>query len=316
MDQEAEAVRAAARALRGRVHRTPCVRSTALGDSLGVELWFKAECLQKTGSFKVRGVLTRLAALDDDERRRGLVSMSAGNHAAALAWAARDVGSTATIVMPERAVASKVAATERYGGRVVLTGGDLMAECEAVGARTGAVFVHPFDDDRVMAGHGTVGLEILEAVPRVDVVVVPVGGGGLIGGVATAIKTARPGVRVVGVEPAGAAAMTESLAAGAPRHLERANTIADGLAAPFAGARCLERVRRYVDDVVTVDDDAIARALLETLSRTKLAVEPSAAAPLAALLAGRLPVPCGATVVCVASGGNLDPGVLRGIIGR
>ncbi|HEX9888785.1 MAG TPA: threonine/serine dehydratase [Nitriliruptorales bacterium] len=308
------AVEAARAVISGRVHLTPVHASTSIGEQLGLRLRLKADLFQKTGSFKVRGVLNKLAGLTDDERARGLVSLSAGNHAAALSWGAAQLGLSATIVMPQAAAASKVAATTAYGGTVVLTDRSLMEGVTELQEEHGYVLVHPFDDEAIMAGHGTLGLEILEQVPDVEAVVVPVGGGGLIGGVASAIKQRRPEVAVYGVEPEAADAMTRSLALGEPAHLDHPQTIADGLAAPFAGVQTLAAVQRFVDGVVTVSEDQIAQATLLLHERTKLYVEPSAAAPLAALQAGALDLPDGTTTVLVASGGNVDAGVLADLL--
>ena len=305
---------AAQRRLAGRVHRTPTLSATTIGDRLGVRLHFKAELFQKTGSFKVRGVLNKLLGLGDDALARGLISISAGNHAAALAYGASVVGARATVVMPAGAVRAKIEATRCYGAEVILTEHDLLDTCRAVERERGALFVHPFDDLEIMAGHGTLGLEVLEALETLALLIVPVGGGGLIGGTAAAVKLACPRLRVVGVEPRGADAMTRSLAAGRPARLERFETIADGLAAPFVGAHNLEHVRAFVDDVVTVSEPAIFEATRLLLSRAKLAAEPSAAAPLAALLEGVVSPATRGTTCCVVSGGNVDREVLRRVV--
>ncbi len=296
----------------GRVHRTPTLSARSLGEMAGVRLVLKAELLQKTGSFKVRGVLNKLLAMDPAERARGLVSLSAGNHAAALAWGASAVGTRAAIVMPATAVQSKIDATRGYGGEVVLTDGNLLDTCLALQKERGLTLVHPFDDPLVMAGQGTIGLEILEDVPDVDLVVVPVGGGGLLSGIATAVKARRPETRVVGVEPTGADIVFRSLKAGKPLRLEgRPNTVADGLAAPFAGEHTQAQIRRDVDEVVLVEDDAIVRALKLIMERAKLVAEPAGAAAFAALLAGAVKPDRGALVACVVSGGNVDPALLK-----
>jgi threonine dehydratase len=299
----------------GRVHRTPMLSARSLGEPLGVRLHLKAELLQKTGSFKPRGVLNKLLAMAPGERARGLVSLSAGNHAAALAWGATAVGVRATIVMPATAVSAKVDATRRYGGEVVLTDGSLLDTCMTLQRERGLTLVHPFDDPLIMAGQGTIGLEILEDLPGVDVVIVPLGGGGLVSGIATAIKARRPTARVVGVEPTGADIVFRSLKAGRPLKLEgRPTTVADGLAAPFAGEHTQAQIARYVDDVVLVEDDAILEALKRIMQRAKLVPEPAGAAAVAALLAGAVTPTAGSTVACVVSGGNVDPALLRRIL--
>jgi threonine dehydratase len=304
-------IEAAARRISGKVHRTPTVTSSNLGRMIGTQLLFKAELLQKTGSFKVRGVLNHLLGLSQDQLRRGLITLSAGNHGAALAWAAATAGTTATVVMPATAVKSKVEAIRGYGGEVIQTSGNLLEECLALRDRRSLTMVHPFDDPAVMAGQGTVGLEILQDVPDVDFVIVPIGGGGLIAGIAAAVKQCRPDVRVIGVEPTGSDVMTRSLAAGKPVKMERSSTVADGLAAPFAGVHTLAHVQQFVDQIVLVDDTAILKALRLIMERTKLMAEPAGAAAFAALLAGALKVPASARVVCVVSGGNADPTILQ-----
>jgi threonine dehydratase len=292
--------------IRGRVNTTPTFSSSTLGEELGLRVYLKAELFQKTGSFKPRGVFNKLLSMDPAELSHGLVSLSAGNHAAALAYGATAVGAKATIVMPATALPSKVEATRRYGGEVVQTEGSVLDACLALQRERELTLVHPFDDLAVMAGQGTVGLELLEQVPDVDMVVVPVGGGGLISGIAAAAKLwRRPPVRVVGVEPEGAAAMSRSLEEGAPVRLDRVDTIADGLAPPFAGEHTFGHVQRFVDEIVRVTDMEILDALRVVIQRCKLAAEPSGAAGLAALLSGKVAPTTGSTVVCVISGGNI-----------
>jgi threonine dehydratase len=304
-------VRDGARRLAGRIHRTPVLTSESLGAVAGCRLRFKVESFQRTGSFKARGALNRLLTLAPDDLRRGLVTLSAGNHGAALAWAARVAGSRATVVMPATAVPSKIAAVRAYGGEPVLTDGSLLERCQALQRERGLTLVHPFDDPMVIAGQGTVGLELLEDVPGVEVVVVPVGGGGLISGMAAALKGQRPDIHVIGVEPTGADVMSRSLAAGSPARLDRPQTVADGLAAPFAGDRTFAHVQALVDQVVRVEDQAIIAALRLILERLKVVVEPAGAAAFAALLAEAVRPAPAAEVVCILSGGNLDLGVLK-----
>ncbi|MEO5509796.1 MAG: pyridoxal-phosphate dependent enzyme [Longimicrobiales bacterium] len=301
-------IRDAAEFLRGRIHRTPLLSARSIGDRAGVKLWLKPENLQRTGSFKVRGVLNCIRQMSDDQKARGLVTISAGNHAQAVAWAAAAEGVAATVVMPENASPAKVEASRGYGANVVLHGDMFGAfkRMEDLRDEHGYTLLHPFDDPAVMAGQGTVGLEICEDLPDVDVLVVGIGGGGLISGIATAMRALRPGVRIVGVEPFGAAAMTEAMRAGEPVRLERIDTIADGLSAPAASARTLEHVRALVDDVVLVDDAAITNAMHALLERAKLLAEPAGAAATAAVLAGVAGCRPGDRVVCVVSGGNID----------
>lgn len=296
------------------IHRTPVHDSAYLGAETGSRVALKLESFQKTGSFKVRGVLNKLHHLTPEERSRGVVSLSAGNHAQALAWGASRLGLAAVVVMPAKAVTSKIEATRGYGGEVVLTEGDLLATCLQIQKERGLSLVHPFDDPLVIAGQGTLGLEVVEQVPDLDLVVVGVGGGGLIAGVATAIDALRPEARIVGVEPEGAAAMTRSLERGEPVRLERLDTVADGLAAPFAGRHTLAHVQARVDEMVTVPDEAIVRAMRTLLERCKVVAEPAAAAPLAALLEGAVVPPPGARVVLVVSGGNVDAERLKALL--
>jgi threonine dehydratase len=305
---------AARNVVAGRIHQTPVFESATLSAMTGTRLALKLESFQKTGSFKVRGVLNKLHHLSAEERRRGVVTLSAGNHAQALAWAARDIGILAVVVMPAGAVRSKVEATRGYGGEVVLTEGDLLATCLEIQHARDLVLVHPFDDPLVIAGQGTVGIEIVEEVPDVEVILVGVGGGGLISGIATAVAALRPDARVIGVEPEGAAVISRSLEAGEPLRLERLDTVADGLAAPFAGRHTLAHVRSRVSQVVTVHDAAIVDAMRLLLERCKLLAEPAASAPLAALIARRFVPPPGARVVCVVSGGNIDAERLKALL--
>src|SRR5262245_48269095 len=236
-----EQLRAAQQVIAGRLHRTPMFTASSLGKLVGVDLYLKAELFQKTGSFKSRGALNKLESLSNAERARGVITISAGNHAQGVAFAAGLLGVRATVVMPEAAVRSKVEATRGYGAEVVQHGAhkDLLPKMLEIQEERGLTYLPPFDDPYVIAGQGTVGLELLEDVPGPELVVVPVGGGGLISGVATAVKTLQPAARVIGVEPVGAPGMTESLRQNTPAHLDHTDTIADGLAAPFVGVRNL-----------------------------------------------------------------------------
>ena len=308
-------VRAAAERIAPYVLRTPTMSARSLGELVGSPaLQLKAELFQRTGSFKVRGVFNALLQLAPDDLARGVVSLSAGNHAAALAHAATRLGTTAVVVMPAHAATSKVEATRAYGGEVVLTEGSLLETCRQVQDERELTLVHPFDDIGVIAGAGTVGLEIVADTPQVDVVVVPVGGGGLIAGVAAAVTSLCPDARVVGVEPVSADGMSRALAAGAVVPIERPMSLADGLAAPFAGVHTLAHVQALVDRVVTVTDDEIAAAMRLLHQRAKLAAEPAAAAGLAALLRRDLVSP-DEQVVCVVTGGNVDASVVARVFG-
>ncbi|MGN6565598.1 MAG: threonine ammonia-lyase [Thermomicrobiales bacterium] len=320
-------VEAAQERVRGRVHRTPLLSSRTLGERIGAggPVWLKAENLQKTGSFKPRGALNQIEQLSAEEKARGVITVSAGNHAQGVAWAAAAAGVKAVVVMAEAASPVKVAATRGYGAEVVLHGAnntEAFAEMERLARERGLTLIHPFDAPTVIAGHGTVGLEVLADLPEFgqgagagrDTVVVGIGGGGLISGIAVAIKAQRPSARIIGVEPRGAAAMTESLRAGKVVPLTSSQTIADGLAAPFAGQRTLAIVQQLVDDVVLLDDDAIVEGLRFLLERAKLVAEPAGAAATAALLTGAVPIAPGATVVAIVSGGNVDHERLRGYV--
>jgi threonine dehydratase len=308
-------IRAARELLAGVVSSTPVAGSRALSELCGGPVWLKCENLQRTGSFKIRGAYTRIARLDAEQRARGVVAASAGNHAQGVALAARMLGITATVFMPERAAIPKVGATRGYGAQVHLVGetieGSIAAATEFA-EKTGAVFVHPFDHPDVIAGQGTVGLEVLEQVPDVRTVLVCTGGGGLLGGVAAAVKAQRPDVAVVGVQAEGAAAWPGSLRAGGPTALESMRTIADGIAVGRPGDITFPQVTALVDEIMTVDEDALSRALLHCLERAKLLVEPAGAAAVAALL--EYPRRFATPAVAVLSGGNVDPLVLLHVI--
>jgi threonine dehydratase len=299
---------AARSVIAGRLNLTPLIASTTLSRLIGSPLYLKLESWQKTGSFKARGALNKIAALSPAERAAGLITASAGNHAQALAWAAGTAGLACTVVMPQTAPAAKLAATQGYGGTVVLEPSALtvISRAQELAAQHGYTFVPPFDDPAIVAGQATIGLEIVDDLPDVATVVVPIGGGGLIGGVALAIKLLRPNARVIGVEPVGAAAMWQSRQAGAPVRLERIDTIADGLAAPFVGQLPFTIVQQYVDELVLVSDADIRSAMALLLERCKILAEPAGAAALAALLYGAItPAPPG-PVVAIVSGGNID----------
>lgn len=307
VEPSTEALEHAQELIRPFLHRTPLFGSAALSEMTGTELRLKAENLQKTGSFKPRGALVALTQLSASDRARGVITISAGNHGQGLAFAAARFDCRCTVVVPDNATKSKVDAMRAYGAEVVFTGGmQLLERLDAEQSQRRQVFVHPFANQDVVTGQGTVGLEILEDLPEVAAIVVPVGGGGLISGVATAIKQRRGDVRVIGVEPEGAAAVSLSLQRGSPQHLERVDTIADGLAAPFTEEYNLELIRRYVDDLVLVSDEELAHALVTILERTKLLVEPAGAAGVAALLSRRVGLTPGIKTVAILTGGNVD----------
>jgi threonine dehydratase len=301
-------VRAAAARIRGLAHRTPLVRSETLSRLAGADVHLKLETFQRTGSFKFRGATNRVALLTAEERKRGVVTVSAGNHAQALACAAREQGVACVVVMPEAAVKSKVEATRGYGAEVVLHGDmkQIFEKCHEIERARGLLFVHAFDEPGIIAGAGTTGLEIVEDLPDVDIVLVGVGGGGLSSGVAVAVRALRPAARVIGVEPEGAAAMFRSFAEGRAVKLDKIDTIADGLAAPFAGELTFAHLRALAERIVLVNDAEIVQAMRLLLERAKLLAEPAGAAALAALLSKKIPDAAGKRIAVIVSGGNVD----------
>ncbi len=304
-----EDVRAARARIAGHVHRTPVLTSRQLDALTGAPLFFKCELFQRVGAFKARGAFSRLTLLTAPERAAGVVAFSSGNHAQAVALAARELGVAATIVMPRDAPATKVAATRGYGARVLLY--DRAEESREEIARRiveeeGAVLVPPFDDDRVIAGQGTLGLELLEEVPELEIVVTPCGGGGLLSGVAVAARGLAPAIRLWGVEPEAGDDMRRSLAAGEPVSIPVPNTIADALQTTRPAERTLAIVGALCEGIVTASDLELRRAMALLASRLKLVVEPGGAAAFAALLHGRVPGVEGRRVGVVLSGGNVD----------
>jgi threonine dehydratase len=295
--------------------RTPMEGSRWLSALTGSPVRLKCENLQRTGSFKVRGAYTRMSRLSDEEKSRGVVAASAGNHAQGVALAAQALGIKATVFMPQGAPIPKENATRAYGADVVFHGRyleDSLAEAREFQDRTGAILIHPFDNADIVAGQGTCGLEILEQAPDVETVVVPCGGGGLLSGIAIAVKARRPQVRLVGVQAAGAAAFPGSLEAGRPVKLESMSTMADGIAVGLPGEVTFTTVRDLVDEIVTVSEGSLSRAVLATLERAKMVVEPAGAAAVAAILDD--PARFGSPTVAVLSGGNIDPLLLGKVI--
>jgi len=306
---------------------TPMLESRWLSGLAGVPVHLKCENLQRTGSFKVRGAAVRIARLSDEERARGVVAASAGNHAQGVALAAQQHGIPATIFMPDGAPIPKERATRGYGAEVRFVPGvleDCLAAARAFEAETGAVLIHPFDHPDIIAGQGTLGLEIIEQLPDAATVVVPTGGGGLVGGIAVAVKALRPDVRVVAVQAAGAAAFPPSLTEGHPVRLPQMSTMADGIAVGQPGDLTFRLVQEYVDEVLTVSEEALSRALLALLEREKLVVEPAGAAAAATLCdldrggreatVSRSPDRFAGPVVVLLSGGNIDPLLLGKVI--
>ncbi len=303
----ADEIAAAEATIRPAIVRTPTVRSVALSERLGIDLFLKLELQQHTGSFKARGAFNRIAQLSDADRAAGVITVSAGNHAQAVAWAARGAGVTATVVMPDGAVQMKVDATRALGATVVQTpGASLLQTMEALRERNGLVFIPPFDDRHVIAGAATCGAELLDDAPPLDLILVGVGGGGIVSGLLAAARARGSTVRIVGVEPDGATGMTQSVRAGSPVRLPRVDTIADGLAAPWAGTLNLHHVQALGGEMVTVPDAAILEALWVLRDECGVPAEPAAAAGLAALLSGAVRPAAGSRVACVVTGGNVD----------
>ena len=310
-------IRTARESLRGVIANTPILQDETLSKELGLRVYSKAECLQRAGSFKLRGAYNKIHHLTDEEKSRGVIAPSAGNHAQGVALAAQLNHIRAVIVMPRHAPLTKVEATRGFGAEVVLHGetfDDAAAHAHKLALQHGYTPVHAFNDTRVIAGQGTIGLEMLEALPDLTCLIVPIGGGGLISGIATAVKTLKPGVRIIGVQAAGCSAVKPSLAAGHPVQVSAAQTIADGIAVKRPGEITLEIIKRLVDEVVIVTEDEIARGIVHCGQRAKLVVEGAGAAGMAAILAGTItfkPTDVIATVLC---GGNIDGNLLARVI--
>jgi len=290
------------------ITRTPLLTSRSLGERIGARAFLKPENLQRTGSFKPRGAVNAILSLTASQRASGIVTMSAGNAAQAIAYAGRSVGAKVTVAMPQSAPKTKVEATRGYGAEIQFAPDmlGLRALVKEIQERQGSYFLHPYDDDGMIAGHGSCALEVLDDLPDADLVVVGVGGGGLISGIAVAVAAKRPGARVIGVEPRGADAVRRALDAGVPVPMDRVQTIADGLAAPIAGGRNLEIIRRLVADVVLVSDDVIMEGVRFLASRARLVAEPAGGAAVGALLSGAVKPRPGENVVAIVSGGNVD----------
>jgi threonine dehydratase len=310
-------IEAARERIRGGIYESPCVESIPLSQLTGAHIYCKLDYLQRTGSFKERGARNALLQLSAAQRERGVIAASAGNHAQGIAYHGALLGIPVTVVMPKFAPLIKVTNCRQLGATIVLHGADLSearAEAETIAAREGLTFIHPFDNAHVIAGQGTIALEILEQTPTAQAIVAPVGGGGLLAGIGTVVAARKPGVRVIGVEPDHAACLTAALAAGHPVPVALSHTLADGLAVAQAGARPFEILRRVVDQVVTVDEATIALAVLRLIELEKSVVEGAGAAPLAAFLAGRLDSLKGSDVVLVLCGGNIDLTILDRVI--
>ena len=295
----------------GRVHRTPMVFSASLSQTVGSDVYLKAEHLQKTGSFKVRGAFNKILSLPAEVRNRGVVAFSSGNHAQAVAYAARELGIPATVVMPPWGNPAKLAATRDYGAEVVLYGQNSLEMAERareLQEERGLAFIHPFDDPMTIAGQGTLGLEILEDSPFADCIFVPIGGGGLIAGIAAAVKNHCPAVRMIGVQPEHSCSMLLSRQAGQVTETDRCETAADGLVAKKPGVLTFQMAEEFVDDILTVTETEIEESQIFLLQRTKMLVELSGAVGLAGLLSGK--IPSGRKNVVLLSGGNCNLGLL------
>jgi threonine dehydratase len=312
-------VLAARKRISSSIYYSPCTHSEMLSRMTGQNVFLKLENLQMTGSFKERGALNKIATLTADEGRRGVVAASAGNHAQGVAYHATQRGIRAVIVMPQTTPLVKVTATRGFGAEVVLYGANYDEACEEATRlceAEGMTFIHPFDDPLVMAGQGTIGLELLEQIEGLEAIVVPIGGGGLIGGIACAVKESNPKVRVIGVQTMKLNSMAEAVKAHHPVTLDPATTIADGIAVRRAGELTFPVVEKYVDEIVTVDEDEIASAILTLLEREKTLSEGAGATALAALLQHRTSLPAGVKTAMLVSGGNIDVTLLSRIIER
>lgn len=310
-------IQAARSTLRDVILATPVVPAARLSAELGAEIFYKAENTQHSGSFKIRGAYNTITHLSAAEKERGVIAPSAGNHAQGVALAAQLLGVRAVIVMPERAPLTKVVATRRLGAEVVLHGAsfdDAVAHARELQERHGYTYVHAFDHPRVIAGQGTIGLELAESLPDLRTLVVPIGGGGMIGGIAVALKALLPEVRIVGVQASGCAPVTNSLAAGRPIAAQTARTIADGIAVKRPGDMTLPIIAALVDDVVAVDEDEIVLAIAHVVQNSRLVVEGAGAAGVAALLAGKVRLRPGETAATVLCGGNIDSNLLARVL--
>lgn len=316
MDLDISEVFNAAAVLKDVARKTTVIPAPALSDDC--ELFLKTENLQLTGSFKLRGAYYKISSLSDEEKARGVIACSAGNHAQGVALGATHNGIKSLICLPAGAPISKVEATRGYGAEICLVPGvydDAYAKAVELRDKEGYTFVHPFDDPKVIAGQGTIGLEILEQLPEVQDIVVPIGGGGLASGVAFAVKTLRPDVKIYGVQSAGAPSMEKSVKEGHVCHLDNVSTIADGIAVKQPGELTYELCSRYLDEIVTVNDDETAAAILALMERQKVVAEGAGAVAVAAVMFGKLPVK-GHKVVCIVSGGNIDVNTLNRVISR
>lgn len=317
-DVTLEMIKDAAYTIKDSIKRTQIMECPTLFEITGNRIYFKLENLQKTGSFKIRGAMNKIMNLSDEEKAKGVIASSAGNHAQGVALGATSLGIKSTIVMPGTAPLSKVVATKNFGAEVIQVGtvyDDAYKKACEIQKETGATFLHPFDDPYVIAGQGTIGLEILEDLENVDVVIVPIGGGGIISGIAKAIKSIKKDVKIIGVEPVNASSMKEAVKLGHPCTIKVTPTIADGIAVARAGELTCKIISEYVDEIVSVTEDEIAQSILFLLERSKVLAEGAGASPLAAVLAGKIHEK-GKNICCVISGGNADITAVERIINK
>jgi len=316
LEMTIERIEQAHKTIRQVLNFTPLSTTQTFSQMSGAQLYLKCENLQKTGSFKVRGAYNKIAKLVQEQPVKQVVASSAGNHAQGVAFSARSLGIASTIVMPQTAPIAKITATKGYGASVVLAGScydDAYAKALEIREETGAVFIHPFDDEDIIAGQGTVAIEILRELPTADTVLVPAGGGGLLAGIAAYIKLVNPRIKVIGVQAQGADAVVQSFKGKKAVSTSSVSTIADGIAVKSPGKLTLDYINRYVDDMVSVSDDMIAKSILLLLERGKMVVEPAGAVPLAAAIGGKVDIE-GKRVVCVLSGGNIDVSMIHKIV--
>ena len=290
------------------INRTPIITSSSINKKFDLDIYFKLELMQKTGSFKARGAINKVLKLSDEEKLRGVVAISAGNHAQATSWACSQFGIKSKIVMPHTASKSKINATKSYGGDVVLTKGKMMDTCQELIDQENLTFVHPFDDQDIISGQGTVSLEVINEIKTLDYAFISIGGGGLISGMACFLKQINPNIKVIGVEPVNSNVMTKSIESGKPQNFDtlKNKTIADTLAAPFAGNLNFEYVKKYVDEIINVSEEEMIESLKMMIERLKIVPEPAASACFAPIIFNKLKIPSKSKCLVVVCGGNID----------
>ena len=300
--------------IHNKINNTPIIKSFFFSKLLNYNLYLKLESFQKTGSFKVRGVLNKLNYISDIEKNNGVISLSAGNHAQALAWASNEIGIKSKIIMPFNASKAKIKATKYYGGNVILTKKNMLEECMEIMKKENLTLIHPFDDDHVIYGQGTIGLEIFEYSKKFEYVIIGVGGGGLISGISAVLKTLNPKIKIIGVEPTNSNVISKSLISNKPESLSSNTTIADGLAAPFAGNITLNYIKKFVDKIVCVNETEIKNSLRQIIINDKIIIEPAAAVTIASLVYKKISIPKNSNVLCLMCGSNIDSKFLKEIL--